>query len=84
MYVVPPPQRSDPASGSDDLLVYQAWKGSNVCHVTLFLLLFFLIFFCIFLYQESFFLLLFYILIYVGKWVYLNLMKYSMGFVLEF
>ncbi|KAI4348352.1 hypothetical protein L6164_009086 [Bauhinia variegata] len=33
MYVVPPPQRSDPGSGStggsDDLLVYQTWKGSN-------------------------------------------------------
>ncbi|TKY63020.1 S-acyltransferase 7 [Spatholobus suberectus] len=29
MYVVPPPQRSDPGSGSGDLLVYQAWKGSN-------------------------------------------------------
>ncbi|XP_015893980.2 probable protein S-acyltransferase 7 [Ziziphus jujuba] len=34
MYVVPPPQRSDPASGSGagskDLRVYQAWKGSNI------------------------------------------------------
>lgn len=34
MYVVPPPQRSDPGSGSGagskDLRVYQAWKGSNV------------------------------------------------------
>ncbi|KAI5428051.1 putative protein S-acyltransferase 7 [Lathyrus oleraceus] len=29
MYVVPPPQRSDPGSGSDGLRVYQAWKGSN-------------------------------------------------------
>ncbi|XP_024030902.1 probable protein S-acyltransferase 7 [Morus notabilis] len=34
MYVVPPPQRSDPASsgsamGPADLRVYQAWKGSN-------------------------------------------------------
>ncbi|BAU01715.1 hypothetical protein LR48_Vigan10g192800 [Vigna angularis] len=29
MYVVPPPQRSDPGAGSGDLLVYQAWKGSN-------------------------------------------------------
>ncbi|CAL5185492.1 unnamed protein product [Lathyrus oleraceus] len=29
MYVVPPPQRSDPASGSSDLRIYQAWKGSN-------------------------------------------------------
>ncbi|PON95428.1 Zinc finger, DHHC-type, palmitoyltransferase [Trema orientale] len=33
MYVVPPPQRSDPGSGSGfgagDLRVYQAWKGSN-------------------------------------------------------
>jgi len=27
--VVPPPQRSDPGSGSGDLRVYQAWKGSN-------------------------------------------------------
>ncbi|KAL0549653.1 hypothetical protein IC582_014140 [Cucumis melo] len=34
MYVVPPPQRSDPisgsSSGSTDLRVYQAWKGSNI------------------------------------------------------
>ncbi|XP_050270705.1 probable protein S-acyltransferase 7 [Quercus robur] len=30
MYVVPPPQRSDPGSGSNDLRVYQAWKGSNI------------------------------------------------------
>lgn len=34
MYVVPPPQRSDPASGSagasTDSRVYQIWKGSNV------------------------------------------------------
>lgn len=34
MYVVPPPNRSDPLSGStngsDELMVYQAWKGSNV------------------------------------------------------
>ncbi|KAI4350472.1 hypothetical protein L6164_004924 [Bauhinia variegata] len=33
MYVVPPPQRSDPGSGStggsSDLRVYQTWKGSN-------------------------------------------------------
>ncbi|KAL2907067.1 putative protein S-acyltransferase 7 [Bienertia sinuspersici] len=30
MYVVPPPsQKSDPASGSTDLRVYQTWKGSN-------------------------------------------------------
>ncbi|XP_061341654.1 probable protein S-acyltransferase 7 isoform X2 [Gastrolobium bilobum] len=29
MYVVPPPQRSNPGSGSGDLRVYQAWKGSN-------------------------------------------------------
>ncbi|KAL9323815.1 hypothetical protein ACSQ67_008672 [Phaseolus vulgaris] len=29
MYVVPPPQRSDPGAGSGDLRVYQAWKGSN-------------------------------------------------------
>ncbi|KAL1314590.1 hypothetical protein HN51_041402 [Arachis hypogaea] len=29
MYVAPPPQRSDLASGSGDLRVYQAWKGSN-------------------------------------------------------
>lgn len=27
--MVPPPQRSDPGSGSDGLRVYQAWKGSN-------------------------------------------------------
>ncbi|KAM5582068.1 putative protein S-acyltransferase 7 [Rosa sericea] len=32
MYVVPPPQRSDPApgSGSTDSRVYQIWKGSNI------------------------------------------------------
>jgi len=30
MYVVPPPQRPDPGSGSTDLRVYQAWKGSNI------------------------------------------------------
>lgn len=33
MYVVPPPQRSDLGSaggGSDDLRVYQTWKGSNI------------------------------------------------------
>lgn len=34
MYVVPPPKRSDPLSGStsvsDDLRIYQAWKGSNI------------------------------------------------------
>lgn len=32
MYVVPPPQRSDPRStgGSGDLRVYQDWKGSNI------------------------------------------------------
>ncbi|XP_041004211.1 probable protein S-acyltransferase 7 [Juglans microcarpa x Juglans regia] len=30
MYVVPPPQRSDPESGSTDLRIYQAWKGSNI------------------------------------------------------
>ncbi|GER46816.1 DHHC-type zinc finger family protein [Striga asiatica] len=33
MYVVPPPNRSDPlsgsANGSDELRVYQTWKGSN-------------------------------------------------------
>ncbi|KAL9162836.1 hypothetical protein ABFS82_06G003300 [Erythranthe guttata] len=33
MYVVPPPNRSDPLSGStngsDELRVYQTWKGSN-------------------------------------------------------
>ncbi|XP_021895726.1 LOW QUALITY PROTEIN: probable protein S-acyltransferase 7 [Carica papaya] len=29
MYVVPPPQRSDPGSNSD-LRVYQTWKGSNI------------------------------------------------------
>ncbi|KAL3630864.1 hypothetical protein CASFOL_023848 [Castilleja foliolosa] len=39
MYVVPPPNRSDPLSGStngsDGLRVYQTWKGSNVCMVNL-------------------------------------------------
>ncbi|CAN0870095.1 Probable protein S-acyltransferase 7 [Linum grandiflorum] len=30
MYVVPPPQRSDPGSAQADLLVYQTWKGSNI------------------------------------------------------
>ncbi|XP_044501134.1 probable protein S-acyltransferase 7 [Mangifera indica] len=32
MYVVPPPQRSDPrsAGGLGDLRVYQNWKGSNI------------------------------------------------------
>ncbi|KAJ7976269.1 S-acyltransferase [Quillaja saponaria] len=34
MYVVPPPQRSDPVSGSaggsTDLRVFQTWKGSNI------------------------------------------------------
>uniref|UniRef100_A0A5B7A7P7 S-acyltransferase n=1 Tax=Davidia involucrata TaxID=16924 RepID=A0A5B7A7P7_DAVIN len=34
MYVVPPPKRSDPisgsTSGSDDLQIYQIWKGSNI------------------------------------------------------
>ncbi|KAK3036400.1 hypothetical protein RJ639_029999 [Escallonia herrerae] len=34
MYVVPPPKRSDPVSGSasesDDLRTYQIWKGSNI------------------------------------------------------
>lgn len=34
MYVVPPPKHPDPVSGSSsgsgDLLIYQAWKGSNV------------------------------------------------------
>lgn len=33
MYVVPPPKQADPlggsTNGSDELLVYQAWKGSN-------------------------------------------------------
>ncbi|XP_028771346.1 probable protein S-acyltransferase 7 [Neltuma alba] len=29
MYVVPPPQQTDPGSGSSDLRVYQTWKGSN-------------------------------------------------------
>ncbi|XP_031119041.1 probable protein S-acyltransferase 7 [Ipomoea triloba] len=33
MYVVPPPKRTDPLSGStngsDDLRIYQIWKGSN-------------------------------------------------------
>lgn len=27
---MPPPQRSGSATGSNDLLVYQVWKGSNV------------------------------------------------------
>lgn len=30
MYVVPPPKRPDPLSGSEDLRIYQTWKGSNV------------------------------------------------------
>ncbi|KAD7478721.1 hypothetical protein E3N88_01857 [Mikania micrantha] len=34
MYVVPPPKRSDPLSGSingpENLRIYQAWKGSNI------------------------------------------------------
>lgn len=34
MYVVPPPKRSDPLSGStngsDNLRIYQTWKGSNI------------------------------------------------------
>lgn len=30
MYVVPPPQRPDAGSGSSELRVYQAWKGSNI------------------------------------------------------
>ncbi|KAG5624570.1 hypothetical protein H5410_009788 [Solanum commersonii] len=34
MYVVPPPKRPDPLSGSinesDDLRIYQTWKGSNI------------------------------------------------------
>ncbi|KAH7847578.1 hypothetical protein Vadar_027753 [Vaccinium darrowii] len=34
MYVVPPPKHPDPVSGSSsgsgDLLIYQAWKGSNI------------------------------------------------------
>ncbi|CAN1295813.1 Probable protein S-acyltransferase 7 [Linum perenne] len=30
MYVVPPPQRSDPGSAQTDLRVYQTWKGSNI------------------------------------------------------
>ncbi|KAA8548265.1 hypothetical protein F0562_004474 [Nyssa sinensis] len=34
MYVVPPPKRSDPisgsTSGSDGLRIYQIWKGSNI------------------------------------------------------
>lgn len=38
MYVVPPPQRSDPGAGSGDLRVYQAWKGSNVSSLLGFLL----------------------------------------------
>ena len=44
--MVPPPQRSDPLSGSSggstDLRVFQAWKGSNVSrdfHLFLFRLL---------------------------------------------
>ncbi|KAG2709959.1 hypothetical protein I3843_04G003100 [Carya illinoinensis] len=30
MYVVPPPQDSDPGSRSTDVRLYQAWKGSNI------------------------------------------------------
>ncbi|KAJ8771945.1 hypothetical protein K2173_027122 [Erythroxylum novogranatense] len=30
MYVVPPPQRSDPGSAGGDLRVYQTWKGNNI------------------------------------------------------
>ncbi|XP_041007385.1 probable protein S-acyltransferase 7 [Juglans microcarpa x Juglans regia] len=30
MYAVPPPQGSDPGSGSTDVRLYQAWKGSNI------------------------------------------------------
>jgi hypothetical protein len=45
MYVVPPPQRSDPGSGSSDLRVYQAWKGSNVCYTFSFSFPIFCIFF---------------------------------------
>ncbi|KAL3722950.1 hypothetical protein ACJRO7_035186 [Eucalyptus globulus] len=30
MYTVHPPQQPDPGSGSDDLQVYQNWKGSNI------------------------------------------------------
>ncbi|KAI6700871.1 hypothetical protein NL676_015195 [Syzygium grande] len=30
MYTVHPPQKPDPGSGSDDLRVYQNWKGSNI------------------------------------------------------
>lgn len=40
MYVVPPPNRSDPLSGStngsDELRIYQTWKGSNVSFIHLF------------------------------------------------
>lgn len=39
MYVVPPPSKgSDPLSGStDELRIYQAWKGSNVSYFLLLL-----------------------------------------------
>ncbi|XP_030517829.1 probable protein S-acyltransferase 7 [Rhodamnia argentea] len=30
MYTVHPPQKPNPVSGSDDLRVYQNWKGSNI------------------------------------------------------
>lgn len=44
MYVVPPPQRSDPRSEgrSGDLRVYQTWKGSNVSVLFPLFLIFFL------------------------------------------
>jgi hypothetical protein len=54
MYVVPPPQRSDPGSGSADLRVYQAWKGSNVCYTLSFSFPIFLHFFYIFIFVRKY------------------------------
>lgn len=55
MYVVPPPQRSDPGSrstgGSTDLRVYQTWKGSNVSPVSRFHSLRFASFFFLFFFS---------------------------------
>jgi palmitoyltransferase ZDHHC9/14/18 len=67
MYVVPPPKRPDPVSefnsGSDDVRIYQIWKGSNIFYfqgrfifgpdvrslaLTVFLIAAPVIFFCIF------------------------------------
>ena len=48
MYVVPPPQGTDPGSGStggsDALRTYQTWKGSNVSSAPLLSFLVFPIF----------------------------------------